>query len=153
MFAAAVAGVTVVCLPQIEAAGRPHSIAFCKCCAASQDQQCATLCSAVSAGGECPVAVQYDAAPSQDANPLNGLSLKELDLGKPTPSQLEDFRRFLERARKRAQSDYRKALRVFGAGDKDQAKLQSARSRYEEALVNYNHGIYAYKVAAGVRQD
>jgi Spy/CpxP family protein refolding chaperone len=138
--------------PAAFAASAP-AITLCSCCEAQQDAACAAPCTGLSQGGECPVTVVFDSSPPGDANQLNGISLKELDLGSPTRQQLEQFRKFLETARRRALEDYRQALRDFKRHRITRAELDEAKRRHDEVMVNYNHGIFAYRVAAGTREE
>ena len=140
------------------AAESPRSAAmgFCNCCAASLTQSCGKVCAAVSLKpGMCPAVVDYDGtgAAGQGANPLNGMSLREVALGEPSPWQLELYRRFMEKGRRHAVSAYKKAMRQFKRHRIGEADFAKADALYREALVNYYHGIRAYLNRVGTKSD
>jgi hypothetical protein len=99
--------------------------------------------------------VDYDGAglATSALNPLNGLSLKELTLGDPSPWQLELFRRFLESGRAKAVISYDHALDQLHHRKIERSELDHEGVIYKEALVNYYHGIRAYLIRAGSKPD
>ncbi len=143
--------VTLGGTPAALAAG-VQSISFCKCCGETTGSGCEATCAGEAAAGECPVTVSFGGEPSSAENQLNGISLKELDLGKPSRAQLEGFRKFLEKERRKAQAAILKNERAYNKHNIGDTELQQAKARFDEAMVNYNHGIYAYQVAAGTRE-
>jgi hypothetical protein len=134
-----------------QAASQP-SVSFCVCCGEGASQDCSAICTEKDAAGECPVTVIFGETPSATQHSLNGISLKELDLGSPSRAQLETFRKFLETERRKALTEYRKVLRAFDKRRASQEELDAAKARYEEVMVNYNHGIYAYQVSTGTEE-
>jgi len=137
-------------------ADRSEAMGFCNCCDGQLTQSCSKLCAAVSLKpGMCPTAVDYDGAGSarEVANPLNGMSLRDMTLGEPSPWKLELFRRFMEKGRRHAVSTYKKALRQFKRHQLTRADFESADTLYREALVNYYHGIRAYLNRVGTKSD
>ena len=133
-----------------------RAMGFCNCCDSSQTQSCGKVCAAVSLKpGMCPAIVDYDgtgAAP-HGANPLNGITLREVVLGEPRPSQLEKYRRFMEKGRRQSVRSYRKAMRQLRRHRITTADFASAEALYKEALVNYYHGIRAYLNRVGTKSD
>ncbi len=137
-------------------APRAAAMGFCNCCAASLTPSCGKVCAAVSLkAGMCPAVVDYDGtgATAQGANPLNGMSLKDMALGDPRPSQLEKFRKFLEAGRRQSIRSYKAALRKFKRHKITQVEFDQADALYKEALVNYYHGIRAYLNRVGRKSD
>jgi hypothetical protein len=135
--------------------GSGEALNLCNCCATQQAEQCTAACARMTlAPGQCPAVVDYSPAKKRPAsNPLYGMSLMEISLGEPTGAQLESWRRFLERYRRRAVSDYEIAAEKFRKGRLDKSALASARALLNKAMVNYNHGIRAYEVAVGRKPD
>lgn len=137
-------------------AGGAAAMGLCNCCESSLTQSCGKVCAATTpTAGMCPAIVDYEGtgAAAKGANPLNGISLRDISLGKPTSGQLERFRRFMEKARRQAVTSYRKALRHFGRRKITEAQYKEAKTRYDEALVNYYHGIRAYLNSVGTKSD
>src|SRR5690349_7621014 len=65
---------------------------FCTCCLNPMPEACAKACEARPATpNQCPAFVIYEGAGAvgPNGNPLNAMSLKELDMGKPHRSELE----------------------------------------------------------------
>jgi hypothetical protein len=133
------------------------AIGLCDCCAKDMGGgSCAAACSGkAKAPGQCTAIIDYagKGAASDGRNPLNGISLRELSVGNPTPGELETFRRFLEAGRRRAIADYNRALWRLKHRRIDQAKFDAAKALYKEALVNYYHGIHAYLNKVGAKSD
>jgi len=73
------------------------------------------------------------------------MSLKELDVGSPRRTELEQFRRFLEKYRRQAVQDWRKAVNAYDRGKLEKDALETASTLYRDALVSYYHGIRAYR--------
>jgi hypothetical protein len=140
-------------------AGMPktgEAMGFCNCCDSNVTQSCSKICTAAtSKPGMCPAIVDYDAAGSASgrANPLNGMSLREVSLGDPSPWQLELYRRFVEKGRRAAVASYKKALRQLKRHQLTKADFESANALYREALVNYYHGMRAYLNRVGTKSD
>lgn len=135
---------------------RAQAVGLCNCCETSLTPACGKVCAAVSlAPGMCPAIVDYEGtgATVPDANPLNGMSLKDMALGDPRPGQLEDFRKFLEAGRRQAIASYKTALRKLKRHKITQAEFDQADALYKEALVNYYHGIRAYLNRVGRKSD
>jgi hypothetical protein len=132
-----------------------RALSLCNCCVAQQVEQCMAACAAMtSAPGQCPAFVDYTPAKKRPAvNPLYSMSLKEIFLGEPNARQLESWRRFLEKHRRRAVRDYNKAAYKYRKGRLDDVAMASAKARLNQALVNYNHGIRAYEVAIGRKPE
>jgi hypothetical protein len=137
-------------------ADRAEAMGFCNCCDSSLTQSCGKVCAAIShKPGMCPAIVDHEGkgAAAQGANPLNGMSLRELALGEATPWQLELFRRFMERSRRQALASYGKAMRQLRRHRMTEADFAKADTLYREALVNYYHGIRAYLNRVGTKSD
>jgi len=137
-------------------ADRSEAMGFCNCCDSHQAQSCDKVCAANSLKpGMCPVMVDYDGvgSASAGANPLNGTSLRDMTLGEPSPWQLELFRRFMEKTRRRAVASYEKAMRQLKSHQLTEAHFDNANALYREALVNYYHGIRAYLNRVGTKSD
>ena len=132
------------------------AMGLCNCCDSSLTPSCGKVCAAISlAPGMCPAIVDYEGtgATAKGANPLNGMSLRDISLGEPTPGRLERFRRFMEKGRRQAVRSYEKALRHMRRGRISESDLTKAKSLYDEALVNYYHGIRAYLNSVGTKSD
>lgn len=137
-------------------AGRSEAMGFCNCCDSNLTRSCSKICAATSLEpGMCPAIVDYEGtgAAGKRANPLNGISLREISLGDPSPWQLELYRRFVEKGRRLAVGSYKKALRQLKRDQLTKADFESAGARYREALVNYYHGIRAYLNRVGTKAD
>lgn len=137
-------------------ADRSAAMGLCNCCDTSLTPSCGKVCAATTLAPDmCPAIVDYEGtgATAKGANPLNGMSLRDISLGKPTPWQLELFRRFMEKGRRQAVAAYRKALRHLRRGRISEAEFGKAKSLYDEALVNYYHGIRAYLNGVGTKSD
>lgn len=137
-------------------AQRAEAVGLCNCCETSLTASCGTICAVTSlAPGMCPAIVDYEGtgATVAGANPLNGMSLKDMALGDPRPGQLEEFREFLEVGRRQAIASYNGALRKLKRHKITQADFDKADALYKEALVNYYHGIRAYLNRVGRKSD
>ena len=135
---------------------RAEAVGLCNCCETSLTASCGKVCAAISlAPGMCPAIVDYEGAgaTAAGANPLNGMSLKDMALGDPRPGQLEEFREFLEAGRRQAIASYNTALRALKRHKITQADFDKADALYKEALVNYYHGIRAYLNRVGSKSD
>ena len=86
---------------------------FCTCCLDPMPEACGTACAArQTTPGQCPAFVIFEGgkgAVGVTGNPLNAMSLKELDIGKPRRTELEGFRKFLEKYRIKAIAEWRAA--------------------------------------------
>ncbi|MBL8907541.1 MAG: hypothetical protein JNM20_12780 [Rhizobiales bacterium] len=121
---------------------------LCSCCLDPMPEACGTACAArQSEPGQCPAFVIYDGegAVGPGGNPLNAMSLKELDIGKPRRIKLEGFRKFLEKYRVKAIRDWRAAARAYDRGKLTRDAFEEASTLYRDALVGYYHGIRAYR--------
>jgi hypothetical protein len=148
---AAVMGLGLATMPD-----RSEAMGFCNCCDSHPAQSCGKVCAANSLEpAMCRVLVDYHGAGSASpgANPLNGMSLKDMTLGEPTPWQLELFRRFMEKGRRHAVASYKKAMRQVKRHRLTEADFERADALYREALVNYYHGIRAYLNRVGTKSD
>lgn len=153
LLAAAMAAVMGIGLAVSE---KSAAMGLCNCCDSSLTPSCGKICAAISlAPGMCPAIVDYEGtgATVKGANPLNGMSLRDISLGEPTPGRLERFRRFMEKGRRQAVRSYEKALRHMRRGKISEPQFTKAKSLYDEALVNYYHGIRAYLNGVGTKSD
>jgi hypothetical protein len=131
--------------------GRAASVGLCGCCLEKLPEACASACAAMSLpAGQCPAFAIFGAAGAlgPDGNPLTAMSLKEITLGEASRGELERFRRFVERARRKAIRDWKRAARRFERGRLAEAEFKEKDRLYREALVNYYHAIRAYRAAA-----
>jgi hypothetical protein len=138
------------------AADRSEAMGFCNCCDSQLTQSCGKVCAAISLKpGMCPAIVDYDGkgSASKGANPLNGMSLRDMTLGEPSPWQLELFRRFMEKNRRHAVASYKKAMRQLNRHKLTKDAFERADALYREALVNYYHGIRTYLNRVGTKSD
>lgn len=129
-----------------------QAVGLCSCCLDAMPAACSTACAArQSTPGQCPAFVIYegDGAAGATGNPLNAMSLKELDVGSPRRTELEQFRRFLEKYRRQAVQDWRKAVNAFDRDKLGKDALEAASTLYRDALVGYYHGIRAYRENIG----
>ena len=123
---------------------------LCNCCGASTAQSCAIACAAVKPPeGQCQAIAEYAATAElgPGVNPLYGISLRNMALGHPKPSELEALRSLLERSRRSAERDRRSAWRQFERGKIDKAAVDASDKRYDDALVNYFLGLSAFRTA------
>lgn len=137
-------------------AEKANAIGLCNCCETTLTASCGKVCAVISLEpGMCPAIVDYEGtgAAASGANPLNGMSLKDMALGDPRPSQLEKFRKFLEAGRRQSIRSYKAALRKFKGHRITQAEFDQADALYKEATVNYYHGIRAYLNRVGSKSD
>lgn len=137
-------------------AEKANAVGLCNCCETSLTASCGKVCAVISLEpGMCPAIVDYEGtgAAAAGANPLNGMSLKDMALGDPRPSQLEKFRKFLEAGRRQSIRSYKAALHKFKGRQITQAEFDQADALYKEALVNYYHGIRAYLNRVGSKSD
>jgi hypothetical protein len=121
---------------------------LCSCCLDAMPEACSAACAArQTTPGQCPAFVIFDGegAVGPTGNPLNAMSLKELDVGKPRRTELEGFRKFLEKYRTRAIKDWRAAARAYDRGKLAKDAFEEASTLYRDALVGYYHGIRAYR--------
>ena len=122
---------------------------LCNCCGASTVSSCATACSPVKpAAGQCVATVDYagTAKIADGVNPLYDVPLRNMWLDGAKPSQLELFRRLLEKSRRGAEADRRKALRAHARNKIDGAEAVLLAKRYDGALVNYYLGMQSYRI-------
>ena len=135
---------------------RSVAMGFCNCCDTGLPQSCVAICAAIKQKFEmCPAVVDYDGtgAATKGTNPLNGMSLREVALGEPSPWQLELYRRFTESGRRQAVRSYKEALHRLKRHRISEADFAKANTLYREALVNYYHGIRAYLNRVGTKSD
>ena len=135
---------------------RSAAMGFCNCCDTNLSQSCVPVCASIKQKfGMCPAVVDYDGTgtAAKGANPLNGMSLRDVTLGEPSPWQLELYRRFTEKGRRQAVHSYKEALRKLKRHRLSEADFARANTLYREALVNYYHGIRAYLNRVGTKSD
>jgi hypothetical protein len=149
VFAAAM----LACSFQGTIGSRPaQAVGLCNCCLDPMPAACGTACAArQTTPGQCPPFVIYegDGAAGASGNPLNAMSLKELDVGSPRRTELEQFRHFLEKYRRQAVQDWRKAVMAYDRGKLGKDALEAESTLYRDALVGYYHGIRAYRENIG----
>jgi hypothetical protein len=129
-----------------------EAVGLCNCCLDPLPAACSASCAArQNTPGQCPAFVIYDGdgATGATGNPLNAMSLKELDVGSPRRLELEQLRRFLEKYRRQAVQDWRKALNAYTRGKLGKDAFETASTLYRDALVGYYHGIRAYRENIG----
>jgi hypothetical protein len=145
---AAAVGIVALGLGSMTLPAPAATIGLCSCCLQEMPPACSAACAAMPTGpAQCPAFVIYDGAGAvgPNGNPLNAMSLKELSAGHPPRASIEQFRRFLEKYRRQAILDWRKAAWAFDRNKMPKADLDKATALYREALVNYYHGIHAYR--------
>ncbi|MGE0005204.1 MAG: hypothetical protein AB7S92_06400 [Parvibaculaceae bacterium] len=136
--------------------GRSAAMGFCNCCDTDLTQSCRPVCAAFSREpGMCPAVVDYEGtgAAAKGTNALNGMSLREVALGEPSPWQLELYRRFVEKGRRQAVRSYKTVLHELKRHRIGEADFAKAQALYKEALVNYYHAIRAYLNRVGTKSD
>lgn len=79
-----------------------------------------------------------------DKTPLNGTSMKFLYLSHPSRAGMESFRKYLEKHRKVAETEFKKMKRAYLHGHVGPEEFKQAEKVRDEALVNYYHGMRAY---------
>lgn len=139
-----------------EPGGKAQAMGLCNCCDGTLTQSCNKICSKISlAPGMCPAIVDYEGTGGtpKGANPLNGMSFKDLAIGEPTRGRLERFRRFVESGRRQGISSYKSALRHLKRRKISETAFDKAKSLYQEAIINYYHGIRAYLNRVGTKSD
>ena len=128
---------------------------LCNCCGASTASSCATACAPVKpAEGQCVATVDYagTAKIANGVNPLYDVPLRNMWIDGAKPSQLELFRRLLEKSRRGAESDRRKALRAHARHKIDSSEAVLLAKRYDDALVNYYLGMQSYRTSLTSQQ-
>jgi hypothetical protein len=78
-------------------------------------------------------------------NPLYGISLRSISLEDAMRPELEGFRRLLEMTRRGAENDRKASIRDLRKHRFDEDTVQANTQRYESAVVNYYHGLRAYR--------
>jgi hypothetical protein len=137
----------VMGLGSTEMADRAEAMGFCNCCDSSLTQSCGKVCAVVSLkAGMCAAIVDYDGtgATTRGANPLNGISLREVVLGQPRPSQLEKFRRFMEKGRRQSVSSQAasdKQRRLYESRGALQRGVGQLLSRHQSLSESRRHEI------------
>ena len=149
MAMAAVVGLVALGLGPTARPASTATIGLCSCCLEKMPSACSAACTKDTAAGpaQCPAFVIYDGvgAVGPNGNPLNAMSLKELSAGHPPRTDIEQFRRFLEKYRRQAIVDWRKKAWAYDRNKLPKADFDQATALYREGLVNYYHGIRAYK--------
>lgn len=123
---------------------------LCNCCGDTTAQSCATACADVKPpAGQCQATVDYAATAEigPGVNPLYGISLRNMNVGKPSRTQIEALRSLLEKSRRSAEKDRLSSWHDYDHGKLDAAGLADTRKRYDAAMVNYFLGMSAYKNA------
>jgi hypothetical protein len=129
-------------------AASASAASLCNCCGASTAARCAPVCAPVKpAEGQCVATVDYGGRAKIRAgiNPLYDVSLRNIWLGSPKRTELEAFRRLLERARRGVEKDRRASLRAYARGKIGQAAATARAKRYDDAIVNYYLGLRSYR--------
>lgn len=132
------------------AAASASAASLCNCCSSGTAEACTATCATVKpAEGMCIPAVDFAGSAKIGAgqNPLYDVPLKGLNITGASRSDLESFRRLLEKSRMGAERDRRLALRDLRHRRIDAAAAASAAKRYDDAIVNYFLGMYAYRDA------
>jgi hypothetical protein len=132
------------------ASASASAASLCNCCGDGTASSCATACAAVKPSpGQCIAAFnpEGESTIGPDQNPLYEISLRDFRIETANRSELEAFRRLLEKARKAAETDRKSALRAAKTGKIDEVKAQSLAKRYDDGMVNYYLGIQAYRLA------
>ncbi len=126
------------------------SVGICSCCEGEQTATCKPVCEAAQSDiGFCrpAVVVDGDTGTPKGANPLASPSLKYLSLSGESRMELEATRRFFERWRRIAEARFGKAQAEYLAGKSTKAAYEEALAERNAVLVNYQHGIRAYRAA------
>lgn len=121
---------------------------LCNCCASDNSENCAAACSAIKVvPGQCSVVASFAGKKTitTEANPLYGISLRNLSLVDTTRPQLEDLRKLLENSRRGLEKDRKASKRDFLKHKIDEAAFKANTLRYEDAVVNYYWGLRAYR--------
>ena len=121
---------------------------LCNCCATGVAESCSAVCAPVKpVSGQCVAMVDYagEATIAAGENPLYGISFRGISLDDAMRPELEGFRRLLEMARRGAEKDRKASIRDFRKHKIDEATVQANTQRYESAVVNYYHGLRAYR--------
>ena len=121
---------------------------LCNCCDTGVTESCNAVCSpAKPESGQCVAVVDYtgEATITAGENPLYGISLGGISLNDAMRPELEGFRRLLEMARRGAEKDRKASSQDFRKSKIDKATVQANIQRYESAVVNYYHGLRAYR--------
>ena len=121
---------------------------LCNCCDTGIAQSCNAVCApAKPVSGQCVAMVDYvgEATIAAGENPLYGISLRGIFLEDALRPELESFRKLLEMARRGAEKDRKASMRDFRKSKIDEATVQANNQRYESAVVNYYHGLRAYR--------
>ena len=137
-------------LALLSLSGPAQAASLCNCCGKFTAQSCATACAEVTPpADQCQATVDYtaDAEIGPGANPLYGISLRNINLGHSKPPELEALRRLLERSRRAAERDRRTGWRQFEKGKIDKAAVDASDKRYDGALVNYFLAVSAFHEA------
>jgi hypothetical protein len=123
---------------------------ICGCCDGDPPAACKPACAAAQAeAGFCRPAMIFagDAGTPAGTNPLLSPSLKYLSLADATAGDLESVRQYLELWRRRSEAAFGVASDDFRAGTITRSAFDEARTRFEAELVNYQHGMRAYRAA------
>ena len=123
-----------------------RAIQLCDCCAADKTDACAAACAKVSKAFCRPVVVM-DKSSQAKGNPLNGIALKYLDLSGLTPLEREKVRIWAEKNRKKAERAFRMTRLQILWGHKDKSAFGPAEKLRDEAVVNYDLIMRAYREA------
>jgi hypothetical protein len=123
---------------------------ICACCDGDPTADCKPACAAAQADiGFCRPAMIFTGDPGTPAgtNPLLSPSLKYLGLADASPAELESVRQYLELWRRRSEAAFGVASDGYKAGATSRSAFDEARGRFEAELVNYQHGMRAYRSA------
>ncbi len=137
--------VIIAALAGWAAASMPaRAIMICDCCASKAPAACESACQRATKEF-CQPQIVLDK--KSKGKPLNGFNLKYLDLSGFTPAQLEKVRKWAEKERRKAERRFRKARLMILWGHKDKSTFGPAQAQRDEAIVNYQHIMRAYRQA------
>jgi hypothetical protein len=134
----------------VAGAGSAAAQGICACCEGEATAACKPACAAAQDdAGFCRPAMIFsgDAGTPAGVNPLVSPSLKYLSLPKGSPGELESARQLLEQWRRRAEARFGVAKQRYLAGEITRADYDAQRAALEASLVNYQHGMRAYRAA------
>jgi hypothetical protein len=121
---------------------------ICACCDGDPGDACKAACTAAQAdSGFCRPAMIFTGDPGAPAgtNPLLAPSLKYLGLAGASPAELESVRQYFELWRRRSEAAFGVVTDGYKAGAVTRSAFDEARARFEAELVNYQHGMRAYR--------
>ncbi len=123
-----------------------RAVMICDCCAKKAPAACEKACRKATKEFCQPQIVLNKKGKGK---PLNGVSLKYLDLSGLSPAQLEKVRKWAEKERRKAERRFRKARLMILWGHRDKSTFGPAQTQRDKAIVNYQHIMRAYRQALG----